>query len=72
MPLYEFECDKCSHAFEELCPFGSNRKPPCPVCRSRRVRKIMSAAAVRGDEPSSEGSGSSCGTCSSRSCSTCR
>lgn len=76
MPLYEFECAKCQKVFEELCPVGS-AKPPCPVCRSRKVNKLMSSFAVRGSGASSArggnsgGGGSACGGCSGGNCASC-
>ena len=43
MPLYEFECGKCGHIFEELC--SSDEMAICPVCASGETRKRISAPA---------------------------
>jgi len=44
MPLYEYNCPKCDHHFEELV-FGSD-KPSCPECGSAEPKKMMSAHSV--------------------------
>jgi putative FmdB family regulatory protein len=47
MPIYEYVCDKCQTQFEALC-FASDTAPPlCPECGDKRVRKLMSAGAIR-------------------------
>lgn len=48
MPIYEYECKKCHHRFEELVRPGS--APECPECHSRSLEKLLSAFAV-GSEP---------------------
>lgn len=40
MPVYEFEC-KCGHVFEDLVPMGTETHP-CPVCKGKKAKKIMS------------------------------
>jgi len=65
MPLYEFECQSCEHAFEELV-IGSETVQ-CPTCASENLRKLVSGFAV-GDVNAVRGSASipntgSCGTC---------
>lgn len=44
MPLFEFRCRTCQHAFEEIV--RSDQLPPCPSCESLEVSKLMSAFAV--------------------------
>ena len=47
MPLYEYECPACEEHFELM---RSHQDPPvrrCPNCKSRRVRKLMSAPAFQ-------------------------
>jgi putative FmdB family regulatory protein len=47
MPIYEYACEKCQHQFEALC-FASDASPPaCPECGGTRVRKLLSAGAIR-------------------------
>ncbi len=62
MPIYEFRCRKCSHAFEELVAAGE-RSVPCPACGSARVARQVSAFAVTGEARQAGGHG--CGGCGS-------
>lgn len=43
MPIYEYECDKCGHRFEQLVRIGAEA-PPCPSCASAEVHKRISAS----------------------------
>lgn len=45
MPLFEFFCEDCSHHTELLV--GRAEKPACPKCGSKKMEKLMSAAAGR-------------------------
>ena len=47
MPIYEFVCCKCDHAFEYLALSASEENPACPKCDSKSVQKLMSAGSVR-------------------------
>jgi putative FmdB family regulatory protein len=40
MPMYEFACRECEHAFAELV-FG-DEKVACPKCTSRKVERLIS------------------------------
>jgi putative FmdB family regulatory protein len=45
MPTYEYECRHCGHAFEQ---FQSIKAPPlteCPVCRKKKVKRLLGAGA---------------------------
>lgn len=44
MPLYEYVCHECDHAFEALV-FGPDDETPCPECESRKVEKQLSTPA---------------------------
>ena len=42
MPIYEYECDKCGHAFEREQRMSED--PPvktCPKCKGRKVRRLI-------------------------------
>lgn len=41
MPIYEYECKKCSHKFTERRGMN-DENPKCPKCSSE-VRKLISA-----------------------------
>lgn len=44
MPIYEYLCQDCSHAFELLV--RGDQKPQCPSCSSRKVLKQLSVPAA--------------------------
>jgi putative FmdB family regulatory protein len=44
MPLYDFECSKCSHVFEVFLKITEDfEKLPCPQCGAQKPRKLVSA-----------------------------
>jgi len=45
MPLFEFYCEDCHSEFEMLV--GVRETPECPGCQSKKLEKLMSAAAGR-------------------------
>lgn len=47
MPLFEFECESCHHHFEELQRATDTTMPECPSCHTDRVKKRVSAGAIR-------------------------
>jgi len=48
MPIYEYRCDACNQCFEKLVFAGDTDDIACPECCSRKVRRLMSAAACIG------------------------
>lgn len=46
MPLYEYECTKCSHRFEVIQKVGAKALTRCPKCRGK-LRKLLSAPAIQ-------------------------
>jgi putative FmdB family regulatory protein len=63
MPVYEYVCRRCEHAFEELV-LGDER-PACPKCSSADLEKKFSVFAAGGESKAAEdfsGPGA-CGTC---------
>jgi putative FmdB family regulatory protein len=72
VPIYEFECANCRKRFEELFRSSSDVKaPPCPKCKGRKTRRLLSVFGMGGGSRSS-GGGSSCGSCSRGSCAGCK
>jgi putative FmdB family regulatory protein len=76
MPIYEFKCRACGKTFEELCRMGSNGSGVrCPVCKGKRMQRVMSRFAARsssrGGESRSVG-GSTCSACAASSCAGCK
>jgi len=47
VPLYEYECRKCHHRFEEIQKVNARPIRKCPKCRTGRVERLISAPAVR-------------------------
>ncbi len=63
MPIYEFVCDACAHAFEKRVP-SSRSRVACPRCESAKVTKQFSTFAFKG-EGRFVGSRGGCGGCTS-------
>lgn len=62
MPIYEYKCAACDHAFEAI--IQGSQKPACPHCNSKKLEKQFSAFAVNGgDNRMPVPMGGPCGTC---------
>lgn len=48
MPIYEYQCAECGHAFEKLQPNAASRPGKCPACGKAALKKRFStfSAAV--------------------------
>jgi putative FmdB family regulatory protein len=46
MPLYEYQCDACSHRFERIQKFSDPPVETCPSCGGV-VRKLLSSPAIQ-------------------------
>jgi putative FmdB family regulatory protein len=46
MPLYEYECDACSHRFEKIQKFSDPLEDTCPTCGGH-VHKLASSPAIQ-------------------------
>src|SRR5262245_3390259 len=46
MPLYEYQCEACSHRFDRIQKFSDPPVETCPTC-SGRVRKLISSPAIQ-------------------------
>jgi len=50
MPYYEFECEQCSHAFEEFQTIANIDVPleqPCPSCKENgHIQRLISGADI--------------------------
>ena len=47
MPLYEYECAKCGHRFEQIQKFSDPAVEECPSCGAHAVRKLLSSPAIQ-------------------------
>lgn len=61
MPIYEYVCRACEHAFEALV-YGSER-PRCPECEGEELEKQLSAFAAHGGTRPELPAPGACGTC---------
>lgn len=62
MPIYEYVCEKCENQFDALVLSSREPDPPCPKCKSSKVKKMMSAGNIIGGQKS----GFSSGACAPR------
>jgi putative FmdB family regulatory protein len=46
MPLYEYQCEACSHRFERIQKFSDPPADACPKCGGT-VRKLISSPAIQ-------------------------
>lgn len=46
MPLYEYQCESCSHRFERIQKFSDPPVDTCPQCGGS-VRKLISSPAIQ-------------------------
>jgi putative FmdB family regulatory protein len=46
MPLYEYQCEACSHRFERIQKFSDPPIETCPTCGGK-VRKLISSPAIQ-------------------------
>ena len=42
MPVYEYACEKCGHEFEVEQRITDDPIKTCPVCKARKVKKLIS------------------------------
>ncbi len=45
MPIYEYECTKCGHAFELVQTFSDRPRRRCPLCRGK-VNKLIGSVGI--------------------------
>ncbi len=47
MPIYEYACTNCEHAFDELQKISEAALVHCPECGEPSLRKLLSAPKFR-------------------------
>ena len=47
MPIYEYQCEGCSHKLEKLQKISDDKLIDCPQCNQPALRRLVSAAAFR-------------------------
>jgi putative FmdB family regulatory protein len=48
MPIFEYSCRACGHAFEALVRPGMGT-PTCPKCQSEELEKLLSIPAIKSE-----------------------
>ncbi|NLN75467.1 MAG: zinc ribbon domain-containing protein [Armatimonadetes bacterium] len=72
MPVYEFECSRCSGRFELLIGINRIHEAKCPTCGSSKINRLISTFASRtADSECCDSSADRCSGCSSGNCATC-
>jgi putative FmdB family regulatory protein len=66
MPLYEYRCPACRHAWDALLSRWDSPAPACPACGAERSERRLSAFAVVSGAPA--GGGAAEGACGTGSC----
>jgi putative FmdB family regulatory protein len=44
MPIFEYQCSKCEHIWENIEVWPSHAPKKCPKCKSKKFRKVSSFA----------------------------
>lgn len=57
MPIYEYTCEKCNHPFDALILSSKEPDPPCPKCKHKNVKRLMSAGNILGSQKTGASSG---------------
>jgi len=57
MPIYEYTCTACGHAFEHLARTLADTPEKCPACGAKKIRKQLSTFAPAAATPKG------CGSC---------
>ena len=47
MPIYEYECEACSHKLEKLQKIADEPLRVCPECNQASLNKLISAVGFR-------------------------
>lgn len=47
MPIYEYQCESCSHRLEKIQKMADEPLKDCPECETPTLKKLVSAAAFR-------------------------
>ncbi len=45
MPTYDYVCDACGHAFEEMQSFSAALLTKCPQCGEEKLRRLFGTGA---------------------------
>jgi len=45
MPTYEYECQACGHAFEELQSMAAPKLTKCPRCHKKKLARLIGSGS---------------------------
>jgi putative FmdB family regulatory protein len=68
MPIYDYTCGACGHAFEYLARTLSDTPDDCPQCGAEKPEKQLSTFAVAVDAGTPEMPACAGGSCTPDSC----
>lgn len=54
MPLYDYKCQSCDHAFRKLKQISKRHEPtkePCPECGEAQIVNVIGCPAVAYNQP---------------------
>ncbi len=69
MPLYEYRCEQCGEAFEQLAsPGKKDAKVACPKCASKRTTRQFSSFAIGSAKSTAKLPSCATGACSTGTC----
>jgi len=63
MPIFEYQCAKCSHVTSFLEKAGNKKTHVCEKCGSRDTKKAFSTFSAKSGDSSSGASSCPTGTC---------
>ncbi|CAA0079007.1 Uncharacterised protein [BD1-7 clade bacterium] len=47
MPIYEYQCEECSHQLEAIQKMSDDALKECPSCGKSTLKKLISASGFR-------------------------
>lgn len=47
MPTYMYKCEKCQKTYDILQPVSESHLSECPVCRSVKFRRVITAPMLK-------------------------
>ncbi len=68
MPLYEYRCTACRHAFESLVNRWDSPAPACPQCGAAQAQRQLSVFAVASASPREQLPCGETGSCGAGGC----
>lgn len=45
MPTYDYECQKCEHAFEKMQTMSAGKLRKCPKCGALKLKRLIGSGS---------------------------